>query len=184
MKFKKVISIPDLLGLRASKRIRLALMILVLIGGTTSLAASSYSLFFGTNRTLKGTNVVASNSSPSIVALTAQNLWNGQRPTSALVTITPRGFEPANLTLPAGRLLLMVDNRSGLAGEIKLEMKVRRVPILLKADSRDTGTGRPQVFLPREKVNWRNLIDLPPGDYLLTEVAHPLWTCRINVTAP
>ncbi|MFN0113008.1 MAG: hypothetical protein ACKVZH_29460 [Blastocatellia bacterium] len=87
-----------------------------------------------------------------------------------LVTIHPFGFEPAELTSPSSRFLLDVQNRSGLR------------EVVLRLD-RETGARLRQERVPRAKLDWRTVIDLPPGSYLLTEEKHPAWVCRITITA-
>jgi len=86
-----------------------------------------------------------------------------------LITATPAGFEPAEITRPQGRFLLAIDNRSGL-DEIDLYLE------------RETG-GRVNVPLSRRgKLAWREVIDLPPGTYILRANNDESWRCRITVT--
>ena len=87
-----------------------------------------------------------------------------------LVTATPTGFEPAEITRPQGRFLLAIDNRSGL-DDVDLYLE------------RETG-GRVNVSLGRRhKLAWREAVDLPPGAYLLRAGNDESWSCRINITA-
>ena len=86
-----------------------------------------------------------------------------------LVTITPTGFEPAEITRPPGRFLFAIDNRSGL-DEVDLYLE------------RETG-GRVNVPLSRKgQLAWREAIDLSPGTYLLRATNDASWRCRITVT--
>jgi len=89
---------------------------------------------------------------------------------SELVTLTPHGFEPREITRPQGRFLLMVDNLSGLAtSNLQLNRKVG---------------GRLREFvMRREDANWSDVIDLPPGRYVLSDADHPEWTCQVTITA-
>lgn len=89
---------------------------------------------------------------------------------SELITITPHGFEPREITRPQGRVLLMIDNRSGLA-QVTPRMNL------------GAGVGLRDVALPREQPNWSEVVNLSPGVYLLGEANHPLWVCRIVITA-
>jgi hypothetical protein len=89
---------------------------------------------------------------------------------SELITITPHGFEPRELTRPQGRFLLMVDNRSGVAATAL-------------ALTSEAGQRTHQMRVPREEPNWSEVVDLPPGRYVLTEADHPRWSCRITITA-
>ena len=87
-----------------------------------------------------------------------------------LITVTPTGFEPAELTRPKGRFLFAIDNQSGL-DEIQFYFE------------RETG-GRVNVPLSRRgKLAWREIIDLTPGTYLLRATNDESWRCRIRITA-
>ena len=86
-----------------------------------------------------------------------------------LVTVTPHGFEPQQITRPPGPFLLMLDNRSGL----------RQVNLGL---SLEAGAQLREVPVPREQPDWSEVIALPPGRYVLTEADHPRWLCRIAIT--
>ena len=86
-----------------------------------------------------------------------------------LITATPTGFEPAEITRPQGRFMLAVDNRSGLH---ELEMYFERET-----------QGRINVPLSRKgKMAWREVIDLPPGSYVLRAANDESWRCRITLT--
>jgi len=89
---------------------------------------------------------------------------------SELITVTPHGFEPRQITRPPGRFLLMIDNRSGLT-------------LVASRLNLGAGIGLLEIALPREEPNWSEVINPPPGIYLLTEANHPGWACRI-VIAP
>jgi hypothetical protein len=39
-----------------------------------------------------------------------------------------------------------------------------------------------QVRMPKGRIRWNPLLDLPPGDYVLGEQNHPDWVCRIKLT--
>ena len=87
-----------------------------------------------------------------------------------LITITPTGFEPAELTRPKGRFLLAIDNQSGL-DEVEFYFE------------RETG-GRVDVPLSRRgKIAWREIVDLTPGTYILRATNDESWRCRITITA-
>lgn len=86
-----------------------------------------------------------------------------------VITLTTNGFEPAEITRPRGRFILMVDNRSGV-GDIDLQL------------NRQTGARLHTVHVPREQQDWNDVLDLEPGSYVLTEAEHPKWNCRITIT--
>jgi len=100
----------------------------------------------------------------------AQNVPIPVRIESELITLRPQGFEPAEITRPKGAVLLIVDNRSGLDA---VNLQLGRV----------TGGRLREVALSRKKAIWRDLNDLIPGQYTLTEATHHDWTCRITITA-
>lgn len=86
-----------------------------------------------------------------------------------IVTLFDLGFEPAQITRPAGRFLLAVNNKTGLD----------------KADfvlTRDGGPTLHQARVTRGGRNWRKTLELAPGAYLLAEAGHPDWVCRITIT--
>lgn len=105
---------------------------------------------------------------PTLVAAPGQS--TAPRIEAELITLTPHGFEPVEITRPTGRFLLAVDNRSGV------------LDTTLRLD-RETGDRLHEVRLPRGKLGWRNRAELPPGRYVLTEASHPAWTCRLTITA-
>ena len=86
-----------------------------------------------------------------------------------LITVTPTGFEPSELTRPKGRFLLAIDNQSGL-DEMEFYFE------------RETG-GRVNVPLSRRgKIAWREIVDLTPGTYILRATNDESWRCRISIT--
>jgi len=86
-----------------------------------------------------------------------------------LITLTPRGFEPSTLTRPKGKFYLTVDNRSG-----STEMNLRLDYV--------TGAQLREMRVSKELLDWSDLLELHPGEYLLTEADHPDWSCRITIT--
>ena len=86
-----------------------------------------------------------------------------------LVTITPTGFEPAEITRPQGRFMLAIDNRSGL-DDVDLYLERETV-------------GRVNVALSRRgKLAWRETIDFPPGNYVLRAANDQSWRCAFTIT--
>ncbi|HEX5602594.1 MAG TPA: hypothetical protein VFX63_08590 [Pyrinomonadaceae bacterium] len=94
-----------------------------------------------------------------------------QAPVQAeLITVTPTGFEPSELTRSKGRFLLAIDNQSGLDD---LEFYFERET-----------AGRVNVPLSRRgKIAWREIVDLTPGTYVLRATNDKSWRCRITITA-
>ena len=89
---------------------------------------------------------------------------------SVLITIAPGGFDTAQITAPAVPFFLLVENRSGLD----------EVSLLL---DRIAGARLRQATVPQEQLDWSDLLDLSPGEYVLSEASHPNWICRITITS-
>jgi hypothetical protein len=101
---------------------------------------------------------------PSAVAPKAKELLP-----SEVVTITPRGFEPGELTRPAGRFFLTVENRS----------RTRGLTLILDPEH---GERLREYTEPEGELDWADEIQLTPGQYTLTTRERPDWVCRITVT--
>jgi hypothetical protein len=86
-----------------------------------------------------------------------------------LVTVRPTGFDPQEIVQTKGEFLLAVDNRSGL----------KSVDLRLEAENGDRLRAR---SVPRERLDWREIVYFNPGVYLLKETNHPDWVCRIRIT--
>ncbi len=86
-----------------------------------------------------------------------------------IVTITPTGFEPGEITRPRGRFILAIDNRSGLE-EVQLYVE------------RETGVRVHSSLNRKGKLAWRDVIDLPQGVYVLRAANEESWRCRITLT--
>jgi hypothetical protein len=86
-----------------------------------------------------------------------------------VVMATPDGFEPAVVTRPHGPFILAVHNRSG-ARELVLRL-------LSLQDGQISETRlRPGGRRQHQRLN------LPPGEYTLSEASHSEWHCQILVT--
>ena len=111
---------------------------------------------------------IATVSSPALSAV--QNSSADKRVETEVITIRPTGFEPAQISRPQGRFLLAINNRSGLQ-EITLNL------------DREAGNRLPKKQKPKGKSRWSEVMDLPPGRYILAESNHPKWVCKITITA-
>ena len=76
--------------------------------------------------------------------------------------------DTVKITRPAGRVHLVVRNRS-------------RQPTLTLRLTREGGPLVREAPLSRDRLYWREVIDLPAGRYLLTEAQRPNWVCRITI---
>lgn len=86
-----------------------------------------------------------------------------------LVVLRNRGFEPSEITRPAGPFLLGVDARIG-ANEADIAL------------SRVAGGRVGEKSLPKGVRAWREQVDLPPGQYVLTVADRPNAVCKITIT--
>lgn len=86
------------------------------------------------------------------------------------LTLRPTGFEPAQVTVPEGPYLVVVNNRTGL-DEFALRL------------AREHGAAVHEARPRRYQRSWRRALSLAPGAYVLTETNNPKWSCRVTVTA-
>jgi hypothetical protein len=84
------------------------------------------------------------------------------------LTLYRQGFEMREITRPGGRFLLEIINRSGLAS-LSLSL------------SRQNGVVARQVQLLAEQPQWGDIIDLSPGEYVLSVDGRPEWNCKIII---
>jgi hypothetical protein len=85
-----------------------------------------------------------------------------------LITLRAEGFEPLQITRPKGAFVLLVDDRSGREGSALTLQRVKGERL------RDLKTNR-------KKSEWYDLIDLPPGNYVLSDVENPERRCQITL---
>lgn len=85
-----------------------------------------------------------------------------------LITLQPSGFEPNEIRRPQGAFILGVDNRAGVEA-IELQF--------MRADGQRLNA----LQTPKRKVSWRDVVDLAPGQYLLSVANHPEWTCNVTI---
>jgi hypothetical protein len=113
--------------------------------------------------------MIAESRNDSLVAAQATLGSTPDRLEAELVKIRPTGFEPAEITRPAGRFILAFQNSSGLE-ELLLQIEAGR-------------DRRRDVRMPWEKIDWNDVLDLPAGSYTVTEANHPDWIFRLTLTA-
>jgi len=86
-----------------------------------------------------------------------------------LITVRPTGFEPSQITRAAGKFVIGLADRTGLPG-LQFFLLNQNDETVHEFSS---GPG---------KVNVREMVDLPAGQYSHREAAHS-WTCTITITA-
>jgi hypothetical protein len=147
-----------------TKRTIYALLVIAGLNLAALLAGTRSQLLRGPNLALLPTVQAAQET-----VTTAQNQQPTERVQVEVITIRSTGFEPREITRPAGRVLLAVNNSSGFN-----EVLVR----LVRAD----GALLHEVRISRKGRNWRQPLDLIPGNYVLTGANHPNWVCHITIT--
>jgi hypothetical protein len=85
-----------------------------------------------------------------------------------LVVVTPQGFEPAEVTRLHEPFILAVHNNSG-------------APTLSLQLDRVQGERIHEMRLRLGERRSHQRLNLPPGDYILSETDHPGWRCLIRI---
>jgi|SRR5215216_603348 len=98
----------------------------------------------------------------------SQQRQKQERLETELITLRPTGFEPNEIQRPQGAFILGVDNQTGVEA-IELRM------------ARADGQRLNALEAPRRKISWREVVDLAPGQYVLSEANHPDWTCTVTI---
>lgn len=88
---------------------------------------------------------------------------------SVLFTIHSEGFEPNEITLPAGKYVFVVDNRSG-SEDVQLNLRRGQSEKLKEAK------------LTRKEMDWNSVVELAPGQYTLIDLNRPNWSADIKVS--
>ena len=105
----------------------------------------------------------------TISALASQETATVTKIDSLHLTLRTTGFEPAEITGHAGRFLLAVDNKTE-SNDVTVQL----------ADA--SGASLRQVAMPLNKARWREVVNLPAGNYTLAEINHPDRICHITLT--
>jgi hypothetical protein len=87
---------------------------------------------------------------------------------TTVIELNRFGFFPSQIKHAQGQNFILVRNLTGL----------QNVSLTL---SDGNGKAAKQVVLTRTDAHWRELLNLSPGRYTLTEANNPNWTCTINV---
>lgn len=104
-------------------------------------------------------------------ALGSRSSRNSQAPARLeveLITVRPAGCEPNELIRPKGSFVLMIDDRSGK----------ENLSLVLQ---RKSGEQFRTVNLNRRKSEWHEVLDLPPGSYVLQDTNESERRCRITI---
>jgi hypothetical protein len=93
-----------------------------------------------------------------------------ERIEAEVITLRSTGFEPGEITRPASRFFILVENRTDIEA-VNLQLNSQH------------GDRLHNVRMLRGGMDWTEMVDLRPGRYTLTEADHPEWVCRITITA-
>lgn len=151
-------------------RIAFAAFLAVLLGcGAFAFGVRAYSarreLYLAGAERAKSLAAIPSPSAPPAAPSQSQ----AQLSDGIVLTLRPQGFEPSAVTRPAGRMVLVINNRSGL----------RAVSLNL---DQEAGARLRTVSMARARRLWGEAVELAPGNYVLTEASHPSWVCNLTVT--
>ncbi|MGI8918300.1 MAG: hypothetical protein ACR2H6_06830 [Pyrinomonadaceae bacterium] len=130
--------------------------------GTTALAFNLVSSRVGGDEEKRPVEAVATEDPPGSSASANQNIE------VEVITATAAGFEPATITRPRGPFILALHNRSG---ERELALRLFRV----------SGEQVQEVRLRNGRRTQHQQLDLPAGEYLISEVGHSEWRCQLVI---
>jgi hypothetical protein len=107
----------------------------------------------------------------TLLALTVTGAFSAPktRLEAETITIGTGGFHLTKIVRPHGPFFLIVRNHSDISN----------LSLVLAKSTREHVQDTP-LQLHGESAG---VLDLTPGDYLLTEVGHPGWKCAITITA-
>ena len=81
--------------------------------------------------------------------------------------VTPNGFEPTETSVPRGKVLILLQNRTGN----------RDLSFYLTRENQERlAESEPQ------KRDWKAQVQLGPGTYIIGETSHPEWHSILRVT--
>lgn len=96
-------------------------------------------------------------------------LAEGERPEPATLTLNSDGFAPAELTLGAGKVLLILNKRLG-QNPAEIELREAGSDNLIH-----------RVRMAENRLRWAEILELRAGTYSLSVVDHPEWACKVTV---
>lgn len=98
---------------------------------------------------------------------TAPGISSEDEPQVLSLEVTPWGFQPSEAIVPRGRLLILLQNRTG----------VRDLNFWLARENREL-----VVESQPDKRDWKAHVQLGPGTYIIGETNHPEWQFTLRVT--
>ena len=85
-----------------------------------------------------------------------------------LLALKIDGFEPAEVIWDKKEFLLVIDNHTAIT-DLTFQL------------NREHGARVKEIKMKMRRQRTAGVFDLSPGQYVLTEVNHPDWVCRITV---
>jgi hypothetical protein len=89
--------------------------------------------------------------------------------TGELLTLTPNGFVPNQITRQQGQFFLVVEDRSGL-DQSSQQLSDKDGGNLFSAE------------VTIQTAEWQDRVELSTGTYVLTAAGNPNWVCQITIT--
>lgn len=103
-----------------------------------------------------------------------QSQAQGPHVEAELITFRLSGVDPAEIRRPPGPFILAVENMSGIdLGALRLDPE--------QDTARPSARALAEAHMPRERLNWTQPLDLPPGAYTLRRADDPTHACRIVI---
>jgi hypothetical protein len=130
-------------------------------------------------RVWRNKKVYALRQDPAATTLLA-NISQEPKAEVVLLVLTPKGFDQDMITRPTGKFLLVVESRLGLK---EPSLTLSRI---VRNKSRENGNNSKEILkggnIKKEQRNWSEELNLNPGEYELTEVNNPDWSCKLVIT--
>jgi hypothetical protein len=142
----------------------LILIVLTVAASAAAIAITGYARFNAATKQIKTEEEIPVSTEPEPLPSPGQ-----EQTTVELITITPRGFEPNSIRRPAGRVILVVVNRSEL-------------PTMTLKLLSENGAVLGQTQLPRNRRRWSFPANLPAGRYRVVDASRPSVVCNIEIT--
>lgn len=97
----------------------------------------------------------------------ATSISNEDGPCVVSLQVTPSGFEPGETVVPRGKVLILLQNRSG-----NRDLRF----YLVRENQERLVESEPQ------RRDWKVQVELGPGTYIVGETSHSEWKSVIRVT--
>jgi hypothetical protein len=155
-----------------------SLTLVITLGIAASLSALAFGFWFPHSRQEKDSVTTTLNASAAAPSMA--NASQEPKAEVVLLVLTPKGFDQDMITRPTGKFLLVVESRLGLK---EPSLTLSRI---VGNKSREDGNNSKEILkggnIKKEQRNWSEELNLNPGEYELTEVNNPNWSCKLVIT--